>query len=173
VGFREAQVLLRRVIVAASSALGRDGCGRCGFGSWVARVSAGALLPESDRRVSVVFATCRGPGFRSICCSARNCRTARGELLCTPRIVFRGLAPLAGKGRASARATTGDGRSADGQPSANVRSRSVQVSRCWLAISELSQGSARGRAIAPVTAPPGKGCHWPAECVTVRFVHAS
>jgi len=26
---------------------------------------------------------------------------------------------------------------------------------------------------APVTAPPGKGCHWPAECVTVRFVHAS
>lgn len=52
----------------------------------------------------------------------------------------------------------------------NVPSRSVQVSRYWLAISER-----RGRKLttAPVSAPPGKGCRWPAEWVTVRFVHAS
>jgi len=41
----------------------------------------------------------------------------KGELLRAPPIVSRGLAPLAGKGRASARAATGDGRSVDGQPS--------------------------------------------------------
>ena len=51
----------------------------------------------------------------------------------------------------------------------NAPSRSVQVSRYWLASSER-----RGRKLttAPVSTPPGKGCHWPAECVTVWFVHA-
>lgn len=87
------------------------------------------------------------------------------DMLRAPRIVSRGLAPFAGKGRASARAATGDGF----RLRSNVPSRSVQVSRYWLAISER-----RGRKLpnAPVSAPPGKGCHWPAECVTVWFVHA-
>jgi hypothetical protein len=49
------------------------------------------------QRVSVVFATCRGRG------------PPQGAASRTTRIVFRGLAPLAGKGRASARTTTGDG----------------------------------------------------------------
>jgi hypothetical protein len=97
--FGESLVLLRRAIVAVSLVMGRVGSGRRGFGCWVARVSAGALQPESDSRVSAVFATCRGPG----------CRSARGGVTRTTRIVSRGLAPFAGKGRASARAATGDG----------------------------------------------------------------
>jgi len=63
--FGESQVLSRRAIVAVSSVMGRGGYGRSGFGCWVARVSAGALQPESDTRVSAVFATCREPGSRS------------------------------------------------------------------------------------------------------------
>jgi len=63
--FGESRVLLRRAIVAVSPVMGRVGSGRRGFGCWIARVSAGALQPESDSRVSVVFATCRGPRSRS------------------------------------------------------------------------------------------------------------
>lgn len=62
--FGESLVLLRRAIVAVSLVMGRVGSGRRGFGCWVARVSAGALQPESDSRVSVVFATCREPRSR-------------------------------------------------------------------------------------------------------------
>lgn len=81
------------------------------------------------------------------------------------RIVSRGLAPLAGKGRASARAATGDGCSTSVERPKPLGSGLS----LWLAISER-----RGRKLttAPVSAPPGKGCHWPAECVTVWFVHA-
>ena len=162
--FGKSQVLLRRAIVAVSLVMGRGGSGRCGFGCWVARVSAGALQPESDSRVSAVFATCRGPKSRSE--RGGSCFALSGRnMLRVPRIVVRGLAPFAGEGRASARAATGDG----SRLRSNVPSRSVQVSRYWLAISER-----RGRKLttAPVSAPPGKGCQWPAECVTVWFVHA-
>lgn len=84
----------------------------------------------------------------------------------TTRIVSRGLAPFAGKGRASARAATGEGASTSVEPPEPLGLVSPQ----WLAI-----GERRGRklVIAPVSAPPGKGCRWPAECVTVWFVHAS
>lgn len=84
----------------------------------------------------------------------------------TTRIVSRGLAPFAGKGRASARAATGEGCSTSVEPPEPLG----LVSRQWLAI-----GERRGRklVIAPVSSPPGKGCRWPAECVTVWFVHAS
>jgi len=46
--FGKSQGLLRRAIVAVSPVLGRVGCGRHDLGCWVARVSAGALQPESD-----------------------------------------------------------------------------------------------------------------------------
>lgn len=72
--FGKSQVLLRRAIVAVSLVMGRGGSGRCGFGCWVARVSAGALQPESDSRVSAVFATCRGP----------KCRSERGDSMVRP-----------------------------------------------------------------------------------------
>jgi hypothetical protein len=80
-----------------SPVLGRDGSGRHGFGCWVARVSAGALQPESDSECPLSLQHAVAGALRK-----ERLRAQRASF-------FRGLAPLAGKGRASARATTGDG----------------------------------------------------------------
>jgi len=107
--FGESQVLLRRE--NCRSFIG-DGSRRL----WpprlrlLGRTCLRRCAPTRKRqRVSVVFATCRGPGCRSekgrLCGSPSGARHAP-RIAC---IVSRGLAPLAGKGRASARAATGDG----------------------------------------------------------------
>lgn len=93
--FGELPVSSRRQIFGLSTLVERRGFG--GDGSVrqqplrlrlrVARVSAGALHPESDSRVSVVFATCRGPRLRS----------ERRAASRTTRIVSRGLAPRVGE----------------------------------------------------------------------------
>ena len=75
-------------------------------------------------------------------------RSARGVASRTTRIVSRGLAPFAGKGRASARAATGKGCST----SVDVLRRSVRVSRWWLAI-----GDHLGRKL---EIAPGFGTTW-------------
>jgi len=163
--FGESQVLLRRAIVAVSLVMGRVGSGRRDFGCWVARVSAGALQPESDSRVSVVFATCRSRGLapqgatRWFALSGRDMSRA-------PCASFLEVSP---RSRGKDEPRQGQRPAKGARLRSNVPSRSVQVSRYWLAISER-----RGRKLttAPVSAPPGKGCHWPAEWVTVRFVHA-
>jgi hypothetical protein len=138
--FGESQVLLRRAIVAVSRVMGRDGHGRHDFGCWVARVSAGALQPESDSEcpLSLQHAVGRvvapqGVGIARI-----------------TRIVSRGLAPLAGKGRASARAATGDG----SRLRLNVPSRSVQVSRYGLPSASVGGASSR---LPRFSTPPCKG----------------
>lgn len=46
-----------------SPVLGRDGSGRHGFGCWVARVSAGALQPESDSECPLSLQHAVGRGF--------------------------------------------------------------------------------------------------------------
>lgn len=171
--FGEPRVVLRRAIVAGSQVVGRGGSGRRGFGCWLARVSAGARQPENDKRVSVVFATCRsrGPLRKGRCFAHRVHRLSRSRPARGERTSF-------GKGSDRRRRKSSCGSLGETpDPRVDRRSRSVQVSRGWLASGELAgllpapQGVAQAR-VAPVTAPPGKGCHWPAECVTVWFVHA-
>jgi len=118
--------------VAVSRVMGRDGYGRHGFGCWVARVSAGATQPESDSECPLSLQHAVGRGV-----APRGVGIAR-----ITRIVSRGLAPLAGKGRASARAATGDGCSTSvDRPKPLGSGLSL-----WLAISER-----RGRKL--TTAP--------------------
>jgi hypothetical protein len=136
-----------------SPVLGRDGSGRHGFGCWVARVSAGALQPESDSECPLSLQHAVAGALRK-------------ERLRAQRASFFEVSPrLRGKDelRQGQRPATG------ARLRSNVLSRSVRVSRWWLAIGDFRE---RKLATAPVSAPPGKGCRGPAECVTVWFVHA-
>jgi len=133
--FGEPQVVLRRAIVAGSQVVGRGGSGRRGFGCWLARVSAGARQPENDKRVSVVFATCRSRGF-----------APQGVALRAPRASSFEVSPrTSGKGRASARAATGDGENRAvalwGQP--QIRWSTVEAARFRSLAAGLPAASSR------------------------------
>lgn len=153
--FGESRVLLRRAIVAVSSVLGRDGCGRHGFGCWVARVSAGALQPESDSECPL-----------SLQHAVAGVSLRKGEWLRAQRASFLEVSPRS-RGKDELR---------QGQrPARGARLRSTS---CAARFGSLAGGlpsatiSGASSRLPPVSAPPGKGCRGPAECVTVWFVHA-
>jgi hypothetical protein len=177
----------------------RSGGGFSGNHSGLATSNRGGLAGDGSRRLwpsrlRLLARTClrrcaptrkRQTSVRCLCDMPqprfRSARRAASRPAC---IVFRGLAPLVGErtsfGKGSDRQRRKSSCGSLGETPAPLfdrRSRSVQVSRGWLACSELAgllpapKGVAQAR-VAPVTAPPGKGCHWPAECVTVWFVHA-
>ncbi len=101
----------------------------------------------------------------------RGC-APKGELLRAPRASFLEVSPRAsGKGRALARAATGDSVIDPRVDRLKPLGSGFSLLACHERASRVGPERVR-RAIAPVTTSPGKGCHGPAECVTVRLVHA-
>lgn len=127
--FGESQALLRRAIVAVSSVMGRDGHGRHGFGCWVARVSAGALQPESDSECPLSLQHAVGRGV-----------APKGEASRASRASFLEVSPRSrGKDETRQRQRP----ATDARPRSNVPSRSVQVSRDGLPSASVGGASSR------------------------------
>lgn len=127
--FGESRVLLRRAIVAVSSVMGRDGHGRHGFGCWVARVSAGALQPESDSECPLSLQHAVGRGV-----------APQGEAHRASRASFLEVSP---RSRGKDEPRQGQRPATDARPRLNVPSRSVQVSRDGLPSASVGGASPR------------------------------
>lgn len=137
--FGKSQVLLRRAIVAASLVMGRGGDSRSGFGCWVARVSAGALQPESDSECPLSLQHAVGRGVapkgatRWFALSGRN-------MLRASRASFLEVSP---RSRGKDEPRQGQRPATGARLRLNVPSRSVQVSRCGLPSASVGGASSR------------------------------
>jgi len=137
--FGKSQGLLRRAIVAVSPVLGRVGCGRHDLGCWVARVSAGALQPESDSECplslqhAVAVASLRKGRLDGSPSPGRDMSRAS-------RASFLEVSP---RSRGKDEPRQGQRPATGARSRSNVPSRSVQVSRYGLPSASVGGASSR------------------------------